>query len=328
MQETPLLFFGKVPARGDFVRSQTDTGLLSSIDHWLGQGMELIGSDAHWKQMYDHAPHLEFALLGITRPVVVAGYLAPSIDSSGRRYPFVSACTFDLTNTVDFLSNSPLQLADIWSRLKSLTGEVMTADLNAVADVLQTLTSTQFTHTIESEERRDRFTDYLELANLQTFETSIRDNYPTFNIRQTVLAIGLLFQPLLSNSSSRIDKGVSLPLPTDPQQQIFAATFWLHLISVFLAKSAMEISVFIPRGESIRQPSLLISFNTGAPDVLQAALDSRATPGVFIDLAVSPWVEEHFQNDYSMKKLSSYLQVAQLSLLHAKNAFMETFVGA
>jgi type VI secretion system protein ImpM len=327
MDETPLLFFGKVPGRGDFVRSQSDTALLSSIDSWIGQGMELIGSDAHWKQMYDHAPHLEFALLGISRPIAVVGYLAPSIDSSGRRYPFISACTFDLTDAVDFLQNSPLQMVDVWEKLKHHANEVMTADQGAVADVLQSMTAKAISYAIASEERRDRFSDYLELSNLQSLESSIRDNYPTFDLRQTVLAIGLLFQPLLSNAGNEIDKGVSLPLPTDPQQQMFAATFWLHLISVFFRKSAAEVSVFLPRGEVIKRPSLLISFNTGSPEVLQAALDSRATPDVFIDLGQSPWIEEHFQNDYGVKKLSSYLQVPQLSLLHAKNAFMETFVG-
>jgi type VI secretion system protein ImpM len=217
---------------------------------------------------------------------------------------------------------------DVWGQLKGHTSNLMKADQVQVAEVLQAMVSSEISHAIESVERKDRFSDYLDTANLQSFEAAIRENYPAFDLRQTVLAIGLLFQPLLANASTQIDKGVSLPLPSEPQQQTFAATFWLSLISVFLAKSSVEMSIFLPRGESIKQPSLLISFNTGAPDVLQAALDSRATPGVFIDLGSSPWVEEHFQKDYGLKKLSSYLQVAQLSLQHAKNAFLETFVGA
>ena len=38
----PLAYFGKIPSRGDFVRSANQPGLIQMLDRWLSQGIELM----------------------------------------------------------------------------------------------------------------------------------------------------------------------------------------------------------------------------------------------------------------------------------------------
>jgi type VI secretion system protein ImpM len=45
-------------------------------------------------------------------------------------------------------------------------------------------------------------------------------------------------------------------------------------------------------------------------------------------MASAAWIEEHIQADYGLKKLSSYLQMPQLTLKQARDTFEETFLGS
>src|SRR5690606_25400719 len=59
-----LSYFGKLPSRGDFVRTPENHQLMVMLDRWAGGGLELLATDPGWKQLYDEAPPLHFAFLG------------------------------------------------------------------------------------------------------------------------------------------------------------------------------------------------------------------------------------------------------------------------
>ncbi len=64
------------------------------LDQWLSQGLELVSVDPRWKQRYDQVGPCRFAFLGVRSKVALAGHMIPSVDSSGRRFPFVTAGSF------------------------------------------------------------------------------------------------------------------------------------------------------------------------------------------------------------------------------------------
>ena len=45
-----MVYFGKIPSRGDFVRSANQATLTQTLDRWLTQGIELMADDPDRKR--------------------------------------------------------------------------------------------------------------------------------------------------------------------------------------------------------------------------------------------------------------------------------------
>lgn len=87
----PPGFFGKVPARGDFVARRMPTGLTRVWDEWLGTLTISVrnGAATDWPEVWLTAPLWHFALgASIAPPQGAAGVLVASVDRVGRMFPF------------------------------------------------------------------------------------------------------------------------------------------------------------------------------------------------------------------------------------------------
>ncbi|MGH7102464.1 MAG: type VI secretion system-associated protein TagF [Acetobacteraceae bacterium] len=88
-------FYGKIPARGDFVRSGLTSSFISAWDDWAETvlvGSRSIMGDA-WLDAWLEAPVWRFALSGgMLGPETVAGLFMPSVDRAGRYFPLCFAC--------------------------------------------------------------------------------------------------------------------------------------------------------------------------------------------------------------------------------------------
>lgn len=95
MTETRGLF-GKLPARGDFVRLGLPGGFVAPWDDWLQ--VAIAGSrdrlGAEWLPAWLEAPIWRFALApGLCGPDAALGVLLPSVDRVGRYFPLTLAAT-------------------------------------------------------------------------------------------------------------------------------------------------------------------------------------------------------------------------------------------
>ena len=92
--DAPTGFFGKLPARGDFLRADLPRSFTDPLDLWL-QGVlsasrETFGDD--WGRMWDEAPGWCFALpAGACGPAPAIGVMLPSRDAVGRGFPLIVA---------------------------------------------------------------------------------------------------------------------------------------------------------------------------------------------------------------------------------------------
>jgi type VI secretion system protein ImpM len=91
-------FFGKVPARGDFVRRGLPASFIAPWDRWLQEGIagsrDILG--AAWLDIYLTSPVWRFALSAeLAGDLAAAGVLIPSVDGVGRYFPFTLACVLD-----------------------------------------------------------------------------------------------------------------------------------------------------------------------------------------------------------------------------------------
>jgi type VI secretion system protein ImpM len=86
--------FGKLPARGDFVRLGLPRSFTDPWDEWLKQGIaasrQALGEG--WMAAWMEAPVWRFALApGLCGPDAVSGLWLPSVDRVGRCFPLTLA---------------------------------------------------------------------------------------------------------------------------------------------------------------------------------------------------------------------------------------------
>lgn len=81
-------FYGKIPARGDFVRAVLSSELVRCWDGWLQGVLPEAGSPPDW----DAAPAWQLNLpAGLCSPNALGGVMLPSSDRIGRRFPLLLA---------------------------------------------------------------------------------------------------------------------------------------------------------------------------------------------------------------------------------------------
>lgn len=86
-------FFGKLPARGDFLRANLSRDSIAALDDWLQAVMPaaamLLGEES-WHALWDQAPAWRFHLpQGVCGPKRLGGVWLPSRDAAGRAFPLI-----------------------------------------------------------------------------------------------------------------------------------------------------------------------------------------------------------------------------------------------
>ena len=317
-------YFGKLPSRGDFVRSPDNHQLMLLLDRWAGHGLELLSQDVDWKRLYDTASPLHFAFLGSRSGMLIAGHLMPSGDASQRRFPFLSASHLQVAPSLDFIARSPLAFSRLWTVLARTAREVVAAEEASLA--LRQLGDTRFPLSTAAGAYDAPYFDFLDMQVLDTLQdTLVQSGHARLSLKWTLPALGLLLQPALTGAAMPIDKGLSLPLPRDPLYRPLVAAFWLDLVSGFLARADFELALLVNESG---EPRLTLGFNGADGNLLHGAFDDRVARERLIAVDDAEWVEDQLSGDYALNKLASYLDRGDLSLRSARQVFRETFLGA
>jgi type VI secretion system protein ImpM len=318
-----LLYFGKVPSRGDFVRSQQQAALIDSLDRWQSQMLDRLSPDPRWKLIYDAAPAIPFAILGRSRGVGLAGHWLASQDASGRRFPFVTASAFDVADPDAFLRLGPVALTRLWARLEQVARvahaatelEHAQASLNAPLDIELNPTAA-----------RAALDDFLDTHTVASLEQMLAAAGTRLSLRQATLALGLLLQPAMTQGPAKLSKVLSLPLVLDAAMRGPVASYWLSLIVGFFARHDLELGLFLSRREGA--PQLLVGFQGASAATLHAAVDPAVLAQSSVSLVDSEWVEDEVAADYGLRKLSNYLRDPGVSLSQVLSTYREVFLGA
>lgn len=314
MRPDRIGYFGKVPARADFVKLAHDAAAIGMLDQWLAQVMTLLPSDARWRINYDAMPPVSFALVGPARRHAVAGHLVPSHDQSGRRFPFLATRTLEVQDPGAFVARCPLAFGPLWAFLEDVCPKVLGgADpgphLQAIADSAIALG------------------DEGALARLLAGGTvGSLDAMLGGGAVRLVLALGLLLQPVMHSQPAQLHKSLILPLPHDLDGRHVVAAFWLELVTPFLRRSGFDLALFLTRqGE---RPVLVIGFCAALAETLRAVIDPLVGMELQVRLEENGWIDEQLQFDSDVRSLASYLAQPDLPLHLARELFMKTFIGA
>ena len=302
-------YFGKVPSRADFVKGGSDPRVINVLDDWLARSMDMLSTDARWKLTYDALQPLHFALLGPRRRSAIAGHIIASSDQSSRRFPFLMVSAMDVDEPASFAPFSPLVLTRLWNRLENLSGGVLGAS-DATAP-LQALQGNMVELDLRASAYDAAFTDFLELQTVGALDQLLVQAGFRGTVRQLLLALGMLLQPVMASSSSRLEKSLVLPLPTDPIYRNLVAAFWMHVITPFLMRADFELSLFVTRLQE--KPVLVLGFSGASPQTLLGIMDPQVAQQHHICFDDVDWVEDQVREDYAIQKVSAYLANPGLS---------------
>jgi type VI secretion system protein ImpM len=85
-------FYGKLPARGDFIGRRLSRRFIDAWDAWLQESVYASRGalGERWLGLYLNGPIWRFALsAGVCGPEAAAGVTIPSVDSVGRYFPLM-----------------------------------------------------------------------------------------------------------------------------------------------------------------------------------------------------------------------------------------------
>lgn len=321
--QTAIAYFGKIPSRGDFVKAADNTALISILDDWLAQTMELLSADPRWKILYDAVPPMHFSFIGPRRKHAIAGHLVASCDQSQRRFPFLLMSAMEIDAPSEFMAKSPMALLRLWNRLETLTSGVINADDPGSA--LHAVSATAVSLELGTSAYDAALADFLEFQTVGALDAMLAQSGFQGSVRQVILALGLLLQPVLASGSNRLEKSLLLPLPSDPMYRYPVATFWMHLVTPFLLRADFELAVFFTQIQA--KPSMVIGFSGASAHTLRAVMDPQIGQEHHIAFENAQWVEAQSEAEYGIRKLSSYLAQPHLSLKSAYESFREVFIG-
>lgn len=316
-------YFGKVPSRGDFVRAADNHQLLGWLDRWAGESIELLSQNPDWKRVYDASPEIHYAFLGSRSKMVLCGHFLASHDASQRRFPLLSAIRLEAPEPLPFIGRSPLAMANAWSGLSRMARQAFSDEDAGTA--LAELADARFSISTDPSSYNATFRDFLEGQTIGSMERMLRDaGHPDVSVKQSLLALGLLLQPVLGGGDVNVDRALVFPLVRDPLYRPLVAAFWLDIVACFVARGDFELAVLL-RNDAV--PRLLVGFNGADRHALRAVLDPAEAGDFLIQLQDAQWVDEYLHSDYNLNRLASYLDRDDLALSTARSLFGETFLG-
>jgi len=318
MTQLAISYFGKLPARSDFVKSAGDRRLLELLDQWLADVMNQLTPNPRWRQHYDAMRPVHFAFIGTRNKVAIAGHLAASRDQSERRFPFMTMSAMKLEDPLAFLPGSPLVLAPFWRELAEHTADAQSAHDPAAA--LQRLAGSAIDVDATGQDCIQKLHNFLTQATLADLDAMLEMKD---GARRLVLTLGLLLWPMHAHSGARLSKSLVLPLPAALHERMLICAFWLQLGSVFLRGVDMELALFLCEREG--RHTLVAGFNGANAATLQAIIDPEFAAEQQIAVADNNWLESELAAMPEAEHLAACLAQPQLPLAAALRLFRQTF---
>jgi type VI secretion system protein ImpM len=322
--DAPVIFFGKLPARGDFIRSHSGSALIQVFDRWVSETLTLLLTvEPGWKTLYDKSSPADVAFFRPQTGFLVMSSVMASKDSAGRRFPFISATTFEVQNIESFIGVSPLYLFPVWDHLRDLSQEAanVPAEDHAFMDKLHHEVCHFQQLCDEADAQSQTFFSNTSLGALEGYLTTVGFHE---SLRQVVLAIGMLLEPTLDSSDGELKKILRFPLPKDQALSALCAAFWMRLLAGFLIRMNCEVTLY--RTEHRHKPCLCLGFNGASPEGLYAVMDPSVENDYIIDLHNLNWVESYLDSSVGVGHLSTLLKQDDIALHDVIELFDEAFL--
>ncbi|MEN6668941.1 type VI secretion system-associated protein TagF [Psychrobacter sp. B38] len=319
----PLVYFGKLPARGDFIRARAHIDVTNAIDEWVSQALA-ISNDIFNERLIDKQDtnsltFLNFSHVDTRSNEVITGVLVPSHDSGDRNYPLIGFGVQHLDKPKNWMNYLPVKSSNLWDD----TYETLSA-AKSQADSTQVMEYLNHSQLSVNTSASTHYYDFINTATLH--DIAILMDIDKSQLIQQIIATGLLFLPTFAKGFHGLNKTICWSLTSDRASAIYMATFWHDLISGFYQPHQLYLNTYIYRiANSYR---LLLSFSKPDGRILEQISTNEAHYSEdWVVIANSDWTKSYIDEDIGLTRFNQILLQDNLYLYDARQLFKKTFLA-
>lgn len=323
----PLVYFGKLPARGDFVRARAHISETNAIDEWVSQALaisEKIFSEnsidkANGNDISNQVSCLNFSHVDTNSNEILTGVLIPSHDSSHRNYPLIGFGVLYSDKPKNWMNYLPVKSSALWHDTYEILS--MAKSKTDSDDLMDYLNHSQLT--IDS----SASTYYYDFINTTTLhDIALLMNVDKSQLIQQIIATGLLFLPTFTKGFHGLNKVICWSLTSDQASAIYMATFWHDLIHGFYQPHQLYLNTYLYRVATGYR--LLLSFSKPDGRILEQISENAAQyPEDWVVIADSDWTQGYIDEDIGLTRFNKILLQDNLYLYDTRQLFKKTFLA-
>lgn len=322
-ESLPLVYFGKLPARGDFVRARTHIPESNAIDEWVSKA--LISSETLFSDRLvdrtttNKTAFLNFSHVDTKSNEIITGVLLPSHDSSYRNYPMIGFGVQYVDKPKNWMKYLPIKSSALWDDTYEILSIAKSKTDNT--DLMDYLNHSQLTI------NHNASTYYYDFINTSTLhDIAILMNIDKSQLIQQIIATGLLFLPTFTKGFQGLNKVICWSLTSDRENSIHMATFWHDLISGFYQPHQLYLNTYLYRVSNCYR--LLLSFTKPDGHILSQISESEDSyPEDWVVISNSDWTQGYIDEDIGLTRFNKVLLQDNLYLYDTRQLFKKTFLA-
>lgn len=320
----PLIYFGKLPARGDFIRARHHINETNAIDQWVSQALTVEPThvdstiDTPQKRLLTDSLILNFSHVDTAANKIITGVLLPSHDSSDRHYPLIGFSLIYLDKPKSWMNYLPIKSLSLWEHTYQALSMAKSQTNSDASDMLNSSMLPIDKHA------STRYYDFINTKTLQ--DVSQLMGIDKAQLIQQIIATGLLFLPTFTKGFSGLNKTICWTLTSDQTSAVFMATFWHDLIHSFYQPHQLYLNTYLYRNADYYQ--LLLSFSKPDGHVLSnfTHLDG-SPPEDWVAINDSSWTQSYIEEDMGLTRFNKILLQDDLYLYDTRQLFKKIFLA-
>lgn len=309
----PLVYFGKLPSRGDFVRSRHNASEIDTIDNWISGALESLVQTSH------PLPLIFFSHVDTVKNEVITGVIRHSTDSNNRIYPIIGMQVQYIEKIKNWTKYLPVKSLSVWETVDTALVQAQQAATDSGA--IEQLNTTQLA--IDD----NAVTYYYDFINAKTLvDITSKIGINKNQLIEQIIATGLLFLPTFSKGFIGLNKTLCWSLGNNKNTAINMATFWYDLIHGFYLPHEIKINTYFY--QSSESYLLVVSFNEPQTSVLgQLPQGTNNTVDSWVIMDNSSWTQNYIEEDIGLNRFYELLSQDHLYLYDIRQLFKQVFLA-